>query len=238
MTKERINFMWEKVNEKKVEALEYKLSQKELEIQKMRNDMAKDFHDEMGNKLASISILSQTLAVKLSNSSIALDHEKIKTLETIELRAQEMYQGTKDFIWSVDYKSDFVLELFIYLREFGESFFNQIDIDFKSEYKLDEDIPYRLETLMGRHCILICKEVMTNAAKYAQCSDFVFEMSTDQSTLCMLLSDNGCGFDLNTVVKRGIENINHRCSFIKAQLSIHSSEAGTSYYIKVPLFAS
>lgn len=231
-TRENLNLLWKKKSEWKMGYLQTQLSEKELQNQKMRNNMAKDFHDEMGNKLASISMLSNSLKLQLQNKLSDADGETIRMLGVIEKTASEVFEGTKDFIWAVDFKSDYIFELFLYLREFGERFFNNLDINFRSDYKLDESLPYKLGPLVGRQLILICKEVMTNAARHSKCSDFVFVMELDKDELKISLLDNGQGFDVGEVKKRGLNNISSRCKMVGARCDIQSKQgAGTEFYI-------
>ncbi|MBO9701975.1 MAG: hypothetical protein J7604_17340 [Sporocytophaga sp.] len=102
-TKENLDLIWKRESDMKMGALQSKLNQKETEVEKMRTNMAQDFHDEMGNKLASISILTQSLDLKLRLELSKSSVEEFKMLEIIHQTVLEVYDGTKDFIWSVDH---------------------------------------------------------------------------------------------------------------------------------------
>lgn len=224
----------ERISNLQVENLQTKLSEKEIEIQKMRQQMAQDFHDEMGNKLATISMLSDSVQLKLRYKLDTAD-EEAQLLQIIQQTASEVFEGTKDFIWSVDAKSDGVLELFIYLKEFGERFFNQLSINFHSSYLPDINQPYRLAPLSGRQLILIGKEIMTNAAKHAQCQDFYLEMDFKNHELHIQMRDNGKGFIVEKAPKRGLHNIDKRIHAINGRWKTTSGNPGTDTTLIVPV---
>ncbi|WP_028980719.1 sensor histidine kinase [Sporocytophaga myxococcoides] len=238
-TKENLDLIWKRESEMKVGDLQSKLSQKETEVEKMRTNMAQDFHDEMGNKLASISILTQSLDLKLRQELSRTSVEEFKILEIIHQTVLEVYDGTKDFIWSVDHRSDYLLELFIYVREFGERFFNNLEINFKSEYNADTSIPYRLPPLCGRQLILVCKEIMTNAAKHSKCQEFTLKIDVASDTLRIIFSDNGTGFDQNYIKRRnGLRNIEERSISFCKNFSMESSPSGTRYSLFLDIISS
>lgn len=222
----------EKIKEDQIKLLKDILLQKTKEMSLLRSDIAKDFHDEMGNKLASISILAQSVGLKLNNNE---QKDVPQMLENIEKRSLELYHGTKDFIWSIDLKSDYVYEIYLYLREFGEVFFNDIEIDFHAFNKVEQDLPHRLQTSASRHLILIVKEIFTNAAKHSKCNQVGFGMSMNDNLLIINIFDNGCGFDTQKPSKRGLDNIKKRCEMLNANLSIDSkNKVGTIIEISIP----
>lgn len=232
---EKANQTIQKLKEQQIQDLEEKLKAKTNEISMLRGEIAKDFHDEMGNKLASITLLAQSVGLKLKNK--ALD-EVPEMLDTIEKRSSELYYGTKDFIWSIDFKSDYVYELFLYLREFGEVFFNELDIDFKSESNVLSNSSHRLEVNTSRHLVYMIKELFTNAAKHSKCSKVSFTMyiHTNEETLSIEIEDDGIGFDPQLNSSRGLLNIHKRIIYIDGLLHIESTpNAGSLFKIEVDL---
>ena len=230
---ENTNRKLEELSKEKINELEIRVKQKTDELSQLRSSLARDFHDEMGNKLASINILSQSVAFTLHNKEQNL--EAIKLLETIETRSRELFDGTKDFIWSIDFKSDYVFELFVYLRDFGEQFFNGMDISFYSHTNTSEASLAKVKSTAGRQLVLICKEIMTNAARHSQCTEIRFAVLSNVRTTTISLTDNGLGFDFENMPKRGLNNIQKRLEQIGASHSISSSDKGTSFEITMQL---
>jgi signal transduction histidine kinase len=230
---ENTNRKLEDLSKEKINELEIRVKQKTDELSQLRSSLARDFHDEMGNKLASINILSQSVAFTLKDKE--QNPEAIKLLETIETRSRELFDGTKDFIWSIDFKSDYVFELFVFLRDFGEQFFNGMDISFYSHTNTSEASLAKVKSTAGRQLVLVCKEIMTNAARHSQCTEIQFAVLFNEKITTISLIDNGQGFDFETVQKRGLNNIKKRLDQIGAKHVITSSSKGTSFFIEIQL---
>ena len=230
---ENTNRKLEDLSTEKINELEIRVKQKTDELSQLRSSLARDFHDEMGNKLASINILSQSVAFTMNDK--AQNQEALKLLETIETRSRELFDGTKDFIWSIDFKSDYLFELFVYLRDFGEQFFNGMDISFYSHTNTSEDSLAKVKSTAGRQLVLVCKEIMTNAARHSHCSEIRFEVLSNKKTTTINLIDNGKGFNFETVQKRGLGNIQKRLDQIEARNIISTSQNGTSFSIEIQL---
>ncbi len=220
------------LKEQKIEALEEKIKQKTEELSLFRQKLAQDFHDEMGNKLASISLLSQSVGLKLNQENKS--EEISSLLSNIDLRSKELYHGTKDFIWSIDLKSDYCEELFLYVRDFGETFFESLQLSFYSEIQNQNKLS-RLPSMAGRQLVYVCKEIMTNAAKHANCTEIQFTFKTNQQHLELTIADNGKGFNYETSLKRGLKNVQDRVNLIGGVLRINSSQKGSSFIITIPL---
>lgn len=223
----------EELSKDKIHSLERMLEEKTTELSVIRQSLAKDFHDEMGNKLASISILSQAIALKKDDA--LTNEETKKMLHNINIHAKDLYEGTKDFIWSIDFKHDYIFELYIYLREFGESFFSKLNINFASESFIPEDKSIRIDPVAGRQVLFICKEIMTNAAKHGHCDEVKMQVTLEAGQIILTIADNGCGFDLNTVTKRGLNNIIKRTEKTGIDLTIKSDPKGSVFTLKIPL---
>lgn len=223
----------EALSKDRIHSLEDLLADKTKELSLIRESLAKDFHDEMGNKLASISILAQAIVLKKDNP--IPDEDTKKMLHNINIHAKELYEGTKDFIWAIDFKHDYFLELYIYLREFGESFFSKLNITFLSETSIQKENLISINPFIGRQIIFICKEIMTNAAKHASCDEVQMNLAVVKGSAILLISDNGCGFDLKSVNKRGLNNIIRRSESHKIGLHIKSNSKGSLFKLTITL---
>ena len=199
----------------------------EKQLAAIRDQIAKDFHDEMGNKLASITVLSNLIKFQLGDMSESISELANK----IEASSKDLYAGTKDFIWAIKARSDNLDELIDYLRNFGENFFHPMGVDFYVEVKgttlMDN---YKLPLGWSRQLVLILKEAMTNAGKYAECKSVKLTFNVQQGNISINLSDSGIGFD-ETLLHHinGLNNMRNRAENIGAELFIESQlNQGTS----------
>lgn len=191
----------------------------EKELEKVRENIAKDFHDEMGNKLARINVLSDYL-IKDDNLSLS----KLKAnLKGIKEDSDTLFKETRDFMFSLNTNSDYLEEVVTYISDFGEDFFASFNIDFYIEKDINKN--YKLPYYWNRQIILIFKELMTNVAKHSKATETHFTIHQDENTLIMVLKDNGQGFDIDTLnKKRGIKNILQRADKIGASIFFNNKK--------------
>ncbi|WPP52257.1 two-component regulator propeller domain-containing protein [Catalinimonas niigatensis] len=190
------------------------------EIEKVRKKVAQDFHDEMGNNLASISVLSQIIQNKLGHQSNGVE----ALLNKIDVAAKNLFSGTRDFIWAIDPKNDNLKEVYFNLKDFAEELFDNTGINFYASFdQEDEDIRLKLPSGWSRQLVLIFKEAFTNALKYANASCVSMCFHVDNESFYIQVKDNGKGFSLDKESGfRGINNMRDRAAKIKAQFDIHS----------------
>ena len=88
---------------------------KKLELEKLRNRIVQDLHNEIGSTLSSLGIysaaLSKTIHSKPDNAKIILD--KITTSAT------NMMEAMSDIVWSVNPSNDSVTILVSRMRSFA-----------------------------------------------------------------------------------------------------------------------
>ncbi len=201
-----------------------------LKIEKMQNDLnekvrkkaAADFHDEMGHYLTRINVLTEILKQRLKEQS-----EDIKgVVHSIGEQSQKLYNGTRDFIWTINPDNNTVYELAIRLKDFGDELTLETDVNFVVsgiEESLNENI---LTTDFARHLVLIFKEAINNSVKHSNAKNIELSFNKIQnSTIPMVtLSDDGIGIQqMENKFGNGLQNMKKRARKIAAELSIESN---------------
>lgn len=205
----------------------------------IRKEMAIDFHDEMGNHLASIITMVSTLSIKLSESDKSISDVLIK----LENSSKFLYKGTKEFIWSMDPQSDNLFEVLTYLRDKGVEFFANTNIMFKvTRHFSDNARAITLPIGTSRHLLGIFKEAMTNCLIHSNADELTIDSKINQATggYEIILSDNGQGLkeeDTNKSTK-GFYNMDTRAEKINAELILENNQPhGLKVAVKyTPLF--
>ncbi len=201
------------------------------ELSSVRENVAQDFHDELGNKLAGITVLS----------GMIIEDEKFKKtdwfkpLERINKDAQELYFGIKDFIWSIDSKNDDLNELIFYLKDFGEELFAATKIEFNIESNID-NTAIKLPYYWSRQLLLLFKEAMTNTLKYSEATHCLLKIKVKKKRLKIIFSDNGKGFDSATLKrKNGLLNMDKRAQKIEGNLTIEAINGTEIIFTSKPI---
>ncbi|WP_272151886.1 two-component regulator propeller domain-containing protein [Tenacibaculum aiptasiae] len=185
------------------------------ELKNVRHQIAQDFHDDLGNKLASISMLSNLSLKKTTKESNIYPN-----LSQINKDANFLYAGMRDFVWSLDYKNNKLSEVQIYLNDFGEKLFEYSDINFKSANNVAKSGVY-LPHYWNKQLVLVFKEAMTNVLKHSKATEVLFSVYLNKGVLKITLEDNGVGCDLETLGrKNGLRNMKERMKSIKAVLNM------------------
>jgi len=189
----------------------------ENKLSNVRENIAQDFHDDLGNQLASITVLTDLLSKRIENNKSRY------LLNQIKNSSDNLYKGTKDFIWSLRKDSDELEQLITYLSDFAEAFFQKFDIDFIISKNVDQNI--ELPFYWSRQLTLIFKEAMTNVVKHSKCTNCILEFKLQNSSLSISLHDNGIGIKEDSKkTSNGLRNMTQRAKKIKGNLSIKNHE--------------
>jgi signal transduction histidine kinase/ligand-binding sensor domain-containing protein len=194
---------------------------RQQEQEALRKEIARDFHDEMGNQLT--RIINYVSLLKLSSNGHAHDSNGQlnglgELFNKVEASAKNLYTGTRDFIWAIDPLNDELSQLFIHLRDFGVKLFEEKSISFRANNNVGDSV--RLPYGFSREANLVFKEAMTNAFKHSQAKNVTLTMSKMDDSFLLELVDDGVGFSYSTITMNGLKNIRGRAERIKAKLAI------------------
>jgi signal transduction histidine kinase/ligand-binding sensor domain-containing protein len=186
------------------------------EQESLRKEIARDFHDEMGNQLT--RIINYISLLKLNGQS---GYSREELYSKVENSAKYLYTGTRDFIWSIDPVNDELCKLFIHIRDFGETLFEEKSIEFRAFNEIREKI--KLPYGFSREANLIFKEAMTNAFKYSQAKNATFSLVRNNDYFEMVFEDDGIGFNISDLENlNGLKNISERNDRLGSILRISS----------------
>lgn len=180
----------------------------------IRNEIARDFHDEIGNKLASINQLSAVLEEEGKVNAEAL--------KRISSNSKEVYENFRDFLWYQSSTSNYFFEIFMYLRDFGDDFFKYSKINFFAEHEI-LDTTVQLPASYSREVLYIFKEFMVNSYKYSEGNKIYLKFKSINNQLFLFCKDDGIGFDTTLKSKgMGLMNMQTRAQRIGADFNLLS----------------
>jgi signal transduction histidine kinase len=191
------------------------------ENEQVRKAAALDLHDEFGNGLTRISVLTETLKIKIPRE----DPEILRSLDTITENCSRLYHGTKDFIWSIHPGNDNLYEIVIRLKDFGDELFYGAGIDFEVTGLEDEFKTFRQQPATGRHITMIMKEALSNVLKHSKATQVKLSVIKKGNIISIRLKDNGRGFSASHGKNGfGISNMRQRANKAALDFSIVSEE--------------
>ncbi len=201
---------------------------------KVRQTASEDFHDEVGNSLTRIQVLTDVLQTKLGNGH---DEEK-RIIGQIKENVSGLYQGTRDILWALNPESDLIKEIGHRLESLGIDVFQDTGICFKYENQLGESESLKLPGNYNRNIMMIFKEAMSNCLKHAQARHVKLKIQkSGPAEILIGLSDDGIGFNTLFIKKgHGFQNMQKRANRMKALFMINSAAGeGSCYELRIPV---
>jgi PAS domain S-box-containing protein len=200
--------------------------------EKERGRIARDLHDGLGPLLSSLKLYAKVLGT-------TADMEKREQmLKAVMEVLDESMILTKEILNNL---SPHVLDDFG-LASAIHSFCKKITIAKEIDIKFDSNIfDQRFETNVEIVLFRVLKELVNNTIKHALATRIDIFLLRTESTLSLVYSDNGIGFDVKKVLDNqssgmGISNIVNRIRSVNGRLMFESqSEKGIQIKIEVEL---
>jgi signal transduction histidine kinase len=200
-----------------------------IEMERMRNTIARDLHDDIGSTLSSINIMSQIALQQNGN-------EGHQHLQKIANHSARMMENMSDIVWSINPKHDSLEQLVTKMKEFASEILEPKEIDYKFSIGLTV-LNLKIDVEKRKNIFLIFKEAINNAAKYSEGNQVTVSLFHSTGILHLTIGDNGKGFDATHAKKgNGLRNMQDRAITIKGDLKRSSNPGeGTQIDLEVPL---
>lgn len=205
---------------------------REEEFKKLRQRTAEDFHDEMGNSLTRISVLTDVLKSKINGK----ESEVTRLVQQIKENTTQLYNGSRDIIWSLNSQNDGIYEIAEHIKEKGMEIFEDTSVEFNYNHNIKPFSPLKLKLDYSRNLTMIFKEAYANILKHARADkvEMIMELK-DNNELKIVLRDNGKGFDPGAFNNgNGLRNMNNRVERMHGTFNVNSiTGKGTEIIIEL-----
>jgi len=199
-----------------------------VEMERMRNTIARDLHDDIGSTLSSINIMSQ---LALQENGNAGTH-----LKKIANHSAGMMEKMSDIVWSINPKNDSLEQVVMKMKEFAAEILEPKNIDYT--FNIEDNITtLKLDVEKRKSIFLIFKEAVNNAAKYSEGNKLIITLLIQQDTLHLSVKDNGKGFEPTLATRgNGLKNMKDRAHSMNGKMMQASQPGtGTTIQLEVPL---
>lgn len=200
-------------------------------LQEERLRISRDLHDNIGSQLTFIISSIDNLKFLAKSSDEKL---KIK-LTTINNFAANTISQLRDTIWAMN-KNEIPFEDFhsrlLALLEKAKLVKSSLQFDLNNSVKSN----VIFSSVAGITIFRVLQEGLNNALKYADATQIKINLFEKNEDLIFSISDNGKGFDMNTVeLGNGFENMQKRMDEVKGTLNIESTiKKGTTITMRIP----
>lgn len=201
------------------------------QVHALQQRISADLHDDIGASLTSINILS-----KLSNQKNIDVNTRNAYLEKIDKQTAEVTESLRDIVWSINPKNESLENIISRMKRYAAEMFETKNISYSFESAI-EDENISLELPVRQNLYFIFKEAVNNLVKYSGASSAHIRLYRNRDKLCMEITDNGTGFNAETVKHgNGLGNMQRRAQAIQAVYELHTSgHEGTQIKLIIPL---
>jgi ligand-binding sensor domain-containing protein/signal transduction histidine kinase len=206
--------------------------EQERALQRERERIAQDLHDDLGSSLARISLLSGLAKADKDNPAQLENH-----ISKIAHSADETVRALEEIVWAVRPGSDSLQSLVDYIAHFANELFENGNA--RCRLDLSHHLPpVSLQPEVRHNIFLVVKEVLTNAFKHAEAGEIRVQATASASSLEIVIRDDGKGFEMADVSgsqkRNGLANMHHRTRSIGGRLVIQSEPGkGTTIILSV-----
>lgn len=203
-----------------------------LKLYKLRSNIAKDLHDDVGSALSSIALLSQVAREGKTNSQL----KPAEIFTRIGDTSKQMIDLMDDIVWSVNPDNDRFANMLVRMREYAAEMLEAKNIAFTFKLSAQTD-GLKIPMQMRKDYFLIFKEAINNLAKYSNATEAIIIIERNGHELITRIGDNGKGFDCSAIYAgNGLQNMQSRARNLRGKLSIESAkENGTCVTLIMPV---
>ncbi len=203
------------------------------ERERLRKQNAADYHDELGHRLTKISLF-----LELAERQTSTDQNLKSYLSKVKSNTQDLSDGIRDLIWSLDPAKDSLYETLLRLQAFGDKLFDFSDTAFQTTGIAQDFEQIQLGADQRRHILLLFKEAMNNCLKYAKADLAKLTIEQLEGRVLIIFQDNGKGFEVaGEADGYGLKNMEDRAKKIGGVLMISSmNDRGTKISLELPDF--
>ncbi len=205
-----------------------RIIEKKLAVNNERLRISRDMHDELGTGLSKIALLSE-----VGKNNNAANEEIINEISTT---SRGLADKMGEIIWTLNPHNDTLGNLAAYLKEYVCETTENLPVEIVFNFP-DEVPDISLSHLYRQQLLLVTKEALNNALKYAQSTQISFSLSSAGTLVFFTIQDNGIGFDTAGIPQQkmgkrnGLTNMKARMGSISGYFEL-TSKTGTGTKIQ------
>jgi PAS domain S-box-containing protein len=211
------------------------VSRRLLEAQEAeRARIARDLHDDIGQRLALLSIaleqlqqLSSNPATELRGSIDVLRRQAVGIAADVQALSHELHSSKLELLGVVAAIRGFCSEI---------SARHKVAVDFSHQ-----DVPGTMGPDIALCLFRVLQEALRNAVRHSSAVRFTVNLQGTSHAISLTVRDSGCGFDPESVSQNGglgLTSMRERLKLVDGDLSIESQPGkGTTIVAQVPLLA-
>ncbi|MBK8700655.1 MAG: hypothetical protein IPN29_14430 [Saprospiraceae bacterium] len=202
--------------------------EKQTAIEKERNRISAEMHDDLGSGLTRIRFLSDKAL------RFATDNEEREEIKKIASHSNDLVRNMGEIIWAMNSRFDNAESLISYMRRFASEYLDENGIDLEFESSENED-NVSLSGEKRRNIFLVLKEILHNAVKYSGASKIIIHINSTPNFTIHIREIGGMGFDpiTSSTSGNGIFNMQKRMANVGGTLVFEQTASGMETRVMV-----
>lgn len=199
-------------------------------LKTMREQIARDLHDDIGSNLGGIVLLSDM------GSRHSRDEQTRQDFQTILEAAEQTSQSMQDIVWLIERGQTGMRDLIARMRRSTEMILGEDAASISVTPDDFHDQPLNLFFL--RHFFLAFKETLNNVRRHAGASQVKVNVVIGDRDMSFEVEDNGVGFDpaATSGTGHGLTNLLRRADRLGGEFRVESHRnSGTLVFFKAPI---
>lgn len=195
-------------------------ARKQIDIERMRVQIASDLHDDVGSSLTELALQTDFLqAGKVSD-------ELRDTLQQLGDQSRKIVTSLDDIVWSIDARNDTAGDMTDRMQDYVNQIFRSGSPEVHYHFdnlEMDDRLPVNIK----ENIYLIFKESVNNIAKHSNADRVDITFAYDGKDFQLKVADNGTTSNSSRKSGQGLRNIKLRSERIGANAEIYNSEGFT-----------
>lgn len=189
---------------------------KQVDIERMRVQIASDLHDDVGSSLTELALQTDFL------QSGTVSDEVKKTLRQLGEHSRKIVNSLDDIVWSIDARNDTAGDLTDRMQDYVNQVFVNGEVsvfyDFEN-LRMHEKLPVDVK----ENIYLIFKEAINNIVKHSNATRVDINFSFVGKTYKLEIHDNGTEIKSDRKSGQGLRNMRMRAERIDSDVDIISN---------------
>ena len=199
--------------------------EKEQAIEKERNRISRDMHDELGSGLTKIAILSEVIKTRPAEAG--------KNIDKISDTARTLVDNLDEMVWALNPKNDSLDNLVAYIAEYTNQYLENTNII--PVIDLPEHIRFtHIGEEKRRNIFMAIKEFLNNSVKYSNAELVTLLLLQEDNSFEIIIKDDGIGIVKSKLdgMGNGLKNMQQRIEDVGGKATLISENSkGTELHI-------
>jgi signal transduction histidine kinase len=192
-------------------------------VAKLRDQIARDLHDDIGSNLGGIVLMSERWGRQCG------EEEAQKGFKAIKEATEETSAAMQDIVWLIQRGNVSLRDLVARMRQSAQMILGDNGLSVAVDPAQLRDRP--LSLFFRRHVFYSFKETLNNIRRHAGATAVEVRITVDAHHLGFEVEDNGLGFDSSQSTRpgHGLHNLQQRATKLKGTCRVESSPGNGSH---------